>query len=173
MVVFHTLLILANTAIIVGGSYLAGADYNDPEGNDFQRRLKIAKISRTSGQSVFLACNFLLLFAILATIHGRKRDGVKKTHPTLILLTIAWFPLIIRGIFGVLQSGVWSLSYYNRDNYDESGFTPRFVAIEYVLGVTTEWLACLLLNLTYFTSLNDSSKGDVAVKEKKLQDTES
>lgn len=114
MVVFHSFLILANAAIIFGGSYLAGADFSDPGNGDLQRRLNIAKITRTSGQSVFLTCNFLLLFAILATIRGRKRAGVQKTHPTLILLTITWFPLIIRGIFGILQAAIWNLSYYNR-----------------------------------------------------------
>jgi hypothetical protein len=114
MIVFHSFLILANAAIVFGGSYLAGADFSHPETADFHRRLNIARITRTSGQSVFLACNFLLLFTILATILGRKRAGEVKTHPTLIILLIAWFPLIIRGIFGILQSAVWNLSYYNR-----------------------------------------------------------
>ncbi|PPQ97858.1 hypothetical protein CVT26_013027 [Gymnopilus dilepis] len=158
MVIMHTLLIFANMAIIIGGSYLAGADFNNPESHDFQQRLNVAKITRTTGQSIFLACNFLLLFTILATIRGRKKEGVKNTHPTLILLFIAWFPLIVRGIFGILQAAIWSLSYYNRQlvfnhasfvltdmqpasNYEADGFTPRFVAIEYVLGVVTEWLA--------------------------------
>ncbi|CAK5266213.1 unnamed protein product [Mycena citricolor] len=43
-------------------------------------------------------------------------------------------------------------------NYDAGGFTPRFTAIEYVLGVFTEWLACVLLNVTYYTSKNDPLK---------------
>ncbi|KAF8903423.1 hypothetical protein CPB84DRAFT_1746138 [Gymnopilus junonius] len=169
MVIMHTLLILANMAIIIGGSYLAGADLSDPLSHSFQQRVNVAKITRTAGQSVFLACNFLLLFTILATIRGQKKAGKRKIHPTLILLFIAWFPLIIRGIFGILQAAVWSLSYYNPDNYDADGFTPRFVAIEYVLGVVTEWLACLLLNLTYFTSLNDPSKGEITSEEQKIQ----
>ncbi|KDR73327.1 hypothetical protein GALMADRAFT_729940 [Galerina marginata CBS 339.88] len=173
MVVFHTVLIIANAAIIFGGSYLSGADFAHPENGDLQRRLNVAKITRTSGQSVFLACNFLLLFAILATVRGRKRDGERKTHPTLILLIIAWFPLMIRGIFGILQSAIWSLSYYNPDNYDETGFDARFVAIEYMLGVLTEWLSCLLLIMTYYTSLDDPSKGDIVRKEQKVQDSES
>jgi hypothetical protein len=148
-------------------------------------------------------------------------------HPTLWLLFIAWFPLIVRGIFGILQAAVFSvrlrhsftvypkadflfrnqLSYYNRrffpaslyltlkllfpaDNYSATGFTPRFTAIEYFLGVLTEWIACVLrpfaflllpsftytcvsdypstrscvlLNLTYLTSRHDPKKRDVAI----------
>ncbi|KAF8995903.1 hypothetical protein BDQ17DRAFT_1330252 [Cyathus striatus] len=128
----------SNTAIVVGGSYLAGADYNNPNSSDTRMRLNVAKISRTAGQSVFLFCNVGLLVAILITIGGeRKRRRV--VHPTLLILLIAWFPLIVR-VFRVLQSAVWSLSYYN--------------------GVLTEWLACLLLNTTYFTSKGDPSKHD-------------
>lgn len=113
MVIFHTVLILANSAIVFGGSYLSGADFSNPDSAAFKQRLKVSKSTRITGQSVFLACNFLLLFAILATIRQRKRAGVQNTHPTLILLTIAWFPLMVRGIFGILQSAIWSLSYYN------------------------------------------------------------
>jgi len=77
--------------------------------------MEVAKALRTSGQSIFLAVNFLLVIAILATIRGERKRGAKRTHPTLILLLVLWFPLIIRGIFGVLQSAVWDLSYNNRE----------------------------------------------------------
>ncbi|KAJ7257807.1 hypothetical protein C8J57DRAFT_1185760 [Mycena rebaudengoi] len=170
MVAFHSALILANTAIVVGGSYLAGADYSDPNSPDTKNRLEVSKITRTTGQSVFLAMNTFLLFIIVVTVRNNRRDGDSRgkkgsVHPTLILLLLAWFPLIIRGVFGVLQSAVFDLSYYNPDNYRASGFTPRFTIIEYFLGVLTEWLACVLLNLTYLTSRNDPSKKDVKVLE--------
>ena len=67
-------------------------------------------------------------------------------------------------------------------NYDQDGFTPRFTAIEYSLGVLTEWIAyvlrhtfsyCLiasssavLLNVTYFTSRNDPPKGEFVALRK-------
>ncbi|KAJ7433735.1 hypothetical protein FB451DRAFT_1572369 [Mycena latifolia] len=180
MVAFHCVLILANVAIVVGGSYLAGADYTDPNSADTRNRLLISKIARTTGQGVFLTCNALLLVIILVTIRNNRRDGDARkkkgtVHPTLVLLLIAWFPLIVRGIFGILQSAVWSLSYYNPDNYRASGFTPRFTAIEYVLGVLTEWLACVLLNLTYLTSKNDPKKtpiGQPAGKSEAPDDVE-
>ncbi|KAF7297392.1 hypothetical protein MIND_00972800 [Mycena indigotica] len=173
MVGFHSALILANTAIVVGGSYLAGADYSQPDSPDTQRRLRVSKIARTAGQAVFLAGNAALLVIILVTMRNNRRDGDSRkrkgtVHPTLILLFIAWFPLIVRGIFGILQACVWSLSYYNPENYGPNGFTPRFTAIEYFLGVLTEFLACVLLNLTYFTSKNDPKKRDIfAAQENK------
>ncbi|KAJ7060191.1 hypothetical protein C8F01DRAFT_1141744 [Mycena amicta] len=177
MVGFHSALILANVAIVVGGSYLAGADYSNPDLPDTKNRLRVSKIARTSGQAVFLAGNAALLAIILVTMRNNRRDGDSRkrkgtVHPTLILLLIAWFPLIVRGIFGILQASVWSLSYYNPENYTADGFTPRFTAIEYMLGVFTEWLACVLLNLTYFTSVNDPKKRDIfAELERKEKET--
>jgi hypothetical protein len=107
MVAFHSALILANTAVVVGGSYLAGADYSDPNSLDTKNRLDVSKISRTTGQSVFLAMNTLLLLIIVVTIRNNRRDGDSRgkkgsVHPTLLLL-LAWYPLIARGVFGVLQ----------------------------------------------------------------------
>ncbi|KAK7048804.1 hypothetical protein R3P38DRAFT_3175050 [Favolaschia claudopus] len=175
MVFFHSALILANTAIVVGGSYLAGADYSQPDDPDTKRRLLISKITRTAGQGVFLAGNALLMIIILVTMRNNRRDGDSRrkkgtVHPTLWLLFIAWFPLIVRGIFGILQASVWSLSYYNPENYRAEGFTPRFTVIEYLLGVLTEWLACLILNMTYVTSRNDPKKKPVAGSDEKLNE---
>ncbi|KAF7307917.1 hypothetical protein MKEN_01152500 [Mycena kentingensis (nom. inval.)] len=169
MVIMHSLLILANAAIVTGGSYLAGADFTstDPAAQaDTTRRLNISKAARTAGQAVFLACNATLLIIILVTMRRNRRDGDSRNrkgtvHPTLVLLLVAWFPLIVRGIFGVLQAAVWDLSYYNPENYRSEGFTPRFTVIEYLLGVLTEFVACVLLNCTYFTSLNDPKKKDI------------
>nr|GAT48811.1 predicted protein [Mycena chlorophos] len=178
MVFFHSALILANVAIIVGGSYLAGADYSEPNSPDTLNRIRVSKITRTAGQAVFLVGNALLLIFILVSMRNNRRDGDSRNrkgtvHPTLILLLIAWFPLIVRGIFGLLQAFDWSMSYYNPENYDAGGFTPRFTAIEYMLGVFTEWTACVLLNCTYFTSKNDPKKRDVlAEKEGKSSSNE-
>jgi hypothetical protein len=109
MVVVHSLLVLANVAIVYGGGQLAGADYANLNSPDTIKRLNIGKITRTVGQSVFLGCNFGLFFVIVATIIGERRAG-RRIHPTLWLLLAAWFPLITRGIFGVLQSAVFSVS---------------------------------------------------------------
>ncbi|KAJ6554247.1 hypothetical protein B0H19DRAFT_1262633 [Mycena capillaripes] len=166
MVAIHSILVLANVAIIIGGAYLAGADYNDLTSRDTQARLQVSKITRTTGQGVFLACNALLLFAILQTIrtnlrHGDRSQGKHtgpRIHPTLVFVLLAWFPLMVRGTFGILQSAIFQLSYFNPDNYTESGFKPSFTAIEYGFGVLPEFLTCVLLNLTYFTSRNDAPR---------------
>ncbi|KAJ7493758.1 hypothetical protein FB451DRAFT_1164630 [Mycena latifolia] len=162
MAAFHVVLILANTAIIIGGSYLANADLSQLDSPDTQRRIKISRDSRTAGQSVFLACNVILLGILLVTARSDRRARKDGVHPTLVILLIAWIPLIVRGIFGVLQSADFELSYYDPENYGPTGFTPHFTVIEYLLGVVTEWLACVLLNSTYFTSKNDPPKPDVA-----------
>ncbi|KAJ7091955.1 hypothetical protein B0H15DRAFT_799702 [Mycena belliarum] len=168
MVFLHCVLILANTAIIVGGSYLAGNN-SSRSAAETNQRLRVSKITRTAGQGVFLACNALLLGIILATMRNNRREGDARrkpgtVHPTLVLLLLAWFPLIVRGTFAILQASVYSLSYYNPENYTATGFTPEFTVIEYVLGVLTEWLACVLLNLTYLTSRNDPKKVDIREK---------
>ncbi|KAH8817733.1 hypothetical protein DL96DRAFT_1623186 [Flagelloscypha sp. PMI_526] len=142
MVWVHSVLVIANTAIISGASYLA------------------------AGQSIFLACNFVLLFSIVQTIRKDKRElmtkGEGKIHPTLILLLVTWFPLIVRGIFGVLQSVVWEhLTLFRlAENYESTGMSEKFTAIEYCLGVLPEWLAAALLLCSYGTSKDDPTKGD-------------
>ncbi|KAJ7168003.1 hypothetical protein C8R46DRAFT_259365 [Mycena filopes] len=162
MAAFHTLLVLANTAIIVGGSFLANADFSQFDSPDTQHKLRVSRIARTTGQSVFLTCNALLLVILLITARNDRRSGGRKgvlrVHPTLVLLIVTWVPLIIRGVFGVLQSADFVLSYYDPNNYGEFGFTPHFTVVEYLMGVTTEWVACVLLCSTYFTSKHDAPK---------------
>ncbi|KAJ7153075.1 hypothetical protein C8R43DRAFT_453046 [Mycena crocata] len=169
MVAIHSILVLANVAIIIGGSYLAGADYTDINSPETQKRLQVSKITRTAGQGVFLACNAILLVAILLTMRTNLRHGDRsqrkrtapRIHPTLILILLAWFPLMVRGTFGILQSAIFNLSYFNPDNYTESGFKPSFTVIEYGLGVFPEFLTCVVLNLTYVTSRNDAPRGQL------------
>ncbi|KAJ7321701.1 hypothetical protein DFH08DRAFT_1033720 [Mycena albidolilacea] len=163
MAAFHVLLILANTAIIVGGSFLAGADLVQFDSADTQRRLRISRSARTAGQSVFLGCNAALLIIILVTMRNDHRSPVRKSgvHPALMLLLLAWMPLIVRGSFGVIQSADFELSYYNFHNYGPNGFTAHYTLVEYLMGVMTEWLACVLLCCTYFTSKSDPPKSEI------------
>ncbi|KAJ7690102.1 hypothetical protein B0H17DRAFT_595520 [Mycena rosella] len=116
MVMFHCILILANAAIVVGGSYIAGVDYGDFDSVDTRKRLQVSKISRTAGQMVFLAGNAMLLLLIIVTIRNNRRDEDARNkkgtvHLTLMLILIAWFPLIVRGVFRILQASIFSLSY--------------------------------------------------------------
>jgi len=169
MAAFHVVLMLANVAIIAGGSFLANADLSDFNSPDTQNRLRISRITRTAGQSVFLACNALLFVIIFATARNdhRARGAKGGLHPTLAVLLLTWIPLIVRGAFGVIQSADFKLSYYNPANYGDSGFTSHYTLVEYLMGVTTEWLACVLLCTTYFTSKNDPPKAKRNVAREK------
>ncbi|KAK7018275.1 hypothetical protein R3P38DRAFT_3200638 [Favolaschia claudopus] len=147
MAAIHSLLLYANLLIVLGGAFLSKADFRHLDAAD--------TIMRTTGQGVFLACNAVLLgFVVLTALRDRRKRGV--VHPTLVVLFVVWFPLIVRGAFGVLQAADFKFSYYNPDNYDAHGFTRSYTLMEYLLGVTTEWLACFLLCCTYHTSKVDS-----------------
>jgi hypothetical protein len=113
MAAFHIVLILANSAIIVGGSFLANADFSQFDSADTQHKLLVSRTVRTAGQSVFLACNVALLGIILITMRNDRRSGARKggVHPTLVLLLIAWIPLIVRGTYGVLQSADFAVRF--------------------------------------------------------------
>jgi hypothetical protein len=103
MVIVHAVLIVANVVVVYGGAQLAGADYSNPDSPHTKKILQIGEITRGLGQGLFLACNLGLLFAILVTIQGEKKAG-RKLHTTLVLLLIAWVPLVLRGIFGLMQA---------------------------------------------------------------------
>jgi hypothetical protein len=111
---FHVLLALANTAIIVSGSFLANADLAQFDSTATQRRLRISRSARTAGQSVFLGCNAVLLIIILVTMRNDHRSHMRKSgvHPTLVVLT--WMPLIVRGSFGVIQSADFEVCFCPR-----------------------------------------------------------
>jgi hypothetical protein len=109
MLFVHILLALANTSVVFGGGQLAGADYTHPDSPDTITRLRNGKIAGTIGQSVFLVITCGLFLVIAGTIVGEKKAG-RRVHPTLWLLFAAWFPLVTRGIFGVLQYGDFGVS---------------------------------------------------------------
>jgi hypothetical protein len=118
MVAIHSILVLANVAIIIDGAYLAGVtDYTDVSAVDTQRWLQVSKITRTAGQGVFLACNAVLLSVILLTMRTNLRHGNRsqrkhtgpRIHPTLIVILLAWFPLMVCGVFGILQSAIFEV----------------------------------------------------------------
>ncbi|KAJ7174873.1 hypothetical protein C8R46DRAFT_1081947 [Mycena filopes] len=167
MLGFDTILLIANVVIVLGGSYLSRGvnGHGTASPQEMQNAMQVSRIMRTAGQAVFVACNVALLGFIVATVRNDRRSGTRKgalgVHPTLILLLVVWIPLIIRGVFGVLQSADFELSYYNPANYSPSGFSAHFTLVEYLLGVTTEWSAAVLLSCTYYTSRNDPPKPPV------------
>ncbi|WWD19424.1 hypothetical protein CI109_103884 [Kwoniella shandongensis] len=176
MTIIHWTLIWANTIIIVGGTRATGTDVNSV---NFWKRLHDSEIMRAVGQAVFLAINVLLaVFLYLSARQDRNPQGTlprgwshflrverdhgatdaanrqhtpQKISPDLLVLMVAWPPLVIRGIFGLLQALVPKINYSNPQAYASlSGFTRLFTAMENVFAVLPEWLACCLLCTTMF-----------------------
>lgn len=138
---------------------------------------------RAIGQAIFLIINlFLAVFLYLSVRQDRSASGTlplgwtkffrvasdhgeadaanrlpsTKINPTLLVLIIAWPPLIIRGIFGLLQALVNPVNYAHPDAYSSfSGFTKLFIVMENVFSVLPEWTACCLLCSTMFTQEGD------------------
>ncbi|KAK6909871.1 hypothetical protein L486_00476 [Kwoniella mangroviensis CBS 10435] len=181
MTIIHWTLIGANTIIIVGGTRATGADYTDP---DFWDRIHDGEILRATGQAIFLAINILLaVFLFLSVKQDRNPNGtlppgwnhffrVDSTHgaidaadrplirsisPDLLVLIIAWPPLIVRGIFGLLQAVFAPINYANPEAYTYTtvlAFTKVFIVMENLFSVLPEWTACCLLCTTMFFKPN-------------------
>lgn len=156
-------LIPANAIIIAGGSIMAGLNDRSREldAADYNNRLNVSKGLRTAGQAVFLALT--LVFVALYVNAARKGRGIKHAaERTMSRTALAIFGcvggmLLVRGIFGVLQAAVTSLSYTSPENYSEHGMTPRFTAIEYCLAVVPEFVAAFLLNMSYWSTQREPS----------------
>ncbi|BEI87624.1 uncharacterized protein CcaverHIS019_0103420 [Cutaneotrichosporon cavernicola] len=149
-------LIPANALIITGGSLMVAA--MNPEANHLTAkqaadRLNLAKGFRTAGQAVFLTLTCVWVLFVLNALRKTvaARLSRRKHIACAVFGTIGVF-LIIRGVFGVLQSVIWKLSYYNPSNYDAQGFTTEFVALENVLAVMPEFVAAALLNASYWAT---------------------
>lgn len=82
----------------------------------------------------------------------RRLDGYgTRMHPMLRILWFSWPPLIVRGVFGLLQGLIPKINYANIAAYNANGFTRTFVIAENVVAVLPEWTAYCLLCLTMFT----------------------
>ncbi|WWC62288.1 uncharacterized protein I303_104884 [Kwoniella dejecticola CBS 10117] len=175
MTIIHWTLIGANTIIIVGGTRATGVDYTEP---DFWKRIHDGQVLRAVGQAIFLAINILLaIFLYLSVRQDRNPNGtlpsgwnhffrvegvhgaidaadrpkIRSVSPDLLVLILAWPPLIIRGIFGLLQALVNPINYASPAAYGSiTGFTKLFIALENVFSVLPEWTACCLLCMTMF-----------------------
>ncbi|WVQ95282.1 hypothetical protein IAU59_002377 [Kwoniella sp. CBS 9459] len=109
-------------------------------------------------------------FFRVAPDHGRvdapnrphiSRGFLGRISPDLMVLIVAWPPLIIRGIFGLLQAVVDKINYASPAAYASiNGFSNLFIAMENVFSVLPEWTACCLLCMTMFfkPSLTESSE---------------
>lgn len=100
----HSLLIPANAIIITGGSYLASDAGTDP--TDFNEK---AKVLRSIGSGIFLGVTLFYNGCVVKTYLDSRRQRT-DTHMTLPILALVGLLLIVRGLFGLLQSAVWSVS---------------------------------------------------------------
>ena len=150
--------------IYVGGSLLA-------EGSNFVKdfnsnTLLTVKILRTLAQSVFLSINIFLLYCIVDTIRqARLENPNKRTHPTLLILLAIWPCLFVRGLYGVMSGVLPAFNYFDPNNYGDKGLKDSFLASEYVMGTTMEWVSCTMLMATYITSRNDPKKADLEAEK--------
>ncbi|WOO86345.1 uncharacterized protein LOC62_07G009826 [Vanrija pseudolonga] len=140
--------LIPGNALIVGGGVMMAAkmDVKSPEHAGLTvdevlkrnaRHLATAKVLRTAGYGVFLVLIVVYCGFIVKTW---TRPG--RSNSTLVIVTIVAMLLFIRGVFGVLQSSMNNLSYYNPSSYRADGMAPRFTAMEYCLAVVPEF-ACL------------------------------
>ncbi|KAL1404837.1 hypothetical protein Q8F55_008447 [Vanrija albida] len=175
MAIVDSWLIPANAIIIAGGSIMAGgmdpksSRYDGMSPEEIQKKMDdtlfISKALRTTGQAVFLALTVVFGVFILHTLRrGQRHGGI--TWTILIFVFVALM-MLVRGLFGVLQAGIYSLSYYNPENYNSHGMTGRFTALEYCLAVLPEFTAALALNISWRTTITEAP-----LKEHGVKDTE-
>ncbi|CAN6648275.1 hypothetical protein TRVA0_023S00364 [Trichomonascus vanleenenianus] len=140
--IFHWLLIPSNALVIAGGSMLAGVNFNAP---DAASKVHTAKVLRGVGQAMFVLLN---LVSGLLAIYLIKYKKI-RTYMMYALLA-AWPFLFIRGIFGLLSVFISDINYFDLHNYTANGISPRFIACEYVLATSMEYIAACLILSTYY-----------------------
>lgn len=117
MAPIHSLLLPANILIIVGGVMIS----NDYDVKDQQNLTAAtdqghtAKLLRSIGSGIFLAVAIFFNFCVLKTVRS-KENSSRGTHPTLVILVIVGLFLIVRGVFGLLQSALYSVSTIDRSS---------------------------------------------------------
>ena len=141
--VFYMFLIPANAFIVGGGSLLTGA--NADELNKETGKVSTSKALRTTGQTIFLIQTVIVVLLLIYVYVKEKIRG-----RTMYLLFAASPFLLVRGIFGIMSIYVDKMNYYKLSNYTAEGLTSDFVAYEYCLATTMEFVAACLLISNYY-----------------------
>ncbi|CCE79291.1 Piso0_001345 [Millerozyma farinosa CBS 7064] len=161
--VFHEWLVVANVLVIVGGTMLTSIDAD--KYNEYQNKVNSSKGLRGAGQAIFLVMTVIVgAMALYAGI----RDRIRAT--TLYLVYAAFPFLLVRGIYGVLSCFVTKMNYYQLSNYGKAGLSTYFVATEYCLATTMEFVAAVILLSKYYLYdekvMNNTQVADEESKQK-------
>lgn len=140
---FHEYLVIANVLIIVGGTMLTSIDAD--KYNEYQNKVNRSKGLRGTGQAMFLIMTMIV--AALA-IYSGSRDRIRATTLYLVYASIPF--LLVRGIYGVLSCFITKMNYYQISNYEKAGLSTYFVATEYCLATTMEFVAAVILLSKYY-----------------------
>jgi len=141
--IFHLVLVPANALVIGGGTTLTGIDTDrwDQETD----KINTSKGLRTTGQTIFLIQTIIV---ILLLIYVYVKENIRG-HTIYLLFAASPF-LLVRGIFGILSIFIDKMNYYQLSNYDGAGLTSDFVAYEYCLATTMEFIAASLFISNYY-----------------------
>jgi hypothetical protein len=124
--------------VLAGFMYLTVKQDRNPDGTLPSRLTSFFRVSSTHGEPDAI-----------------KRGGAytRSVSPVLRILIAAWPPLIVRGVFGLLQALIPAINYTMPNVYrtDVFQFKSYFIACEMVFAVLMEWSACCLLCCTMLT----------------------
>lgn len=136
--IFYWYLIIANVLVVVGGSLMAGIDYDEYENES--GLVKTTEGLRCAGQTLFLLLTITATFFNVWVFYVEK----VRTHVTIAILCASPF-LLVRGVFGILAIFVDKMNYYKVSNYIDAGMSQELVIYEYVLSTTMEFVASVFL----------------------------
>lgn len=169
---FHWILIPANAIVITGGSMLSSI--SSDEWDQAQQKINTSKALRCTGQVIFL-CQTLFIIGLTTYVFFKENVRIYTTKALF-----ATFPfLLVRGIFGILSIFISRMNYFQLSNYDEHGLSAYFIACEYTMATTMEFIAaCILLSIFFhdlrygvkdsdrlYTSDVESESKELSVKE--------
>lgn len=148
--IFHMVLIPANALVISGGSMLTGINVQDMDKE--VDKVNTSKALRTTGQVLFF---IQTLIVILLLIYIYVKEKVRCC--TVYLLFAAAPFLFVRGLFGILSIYISKMNYYQLSNYELTGLTSLFVAYEYCLATTMEFMAASFMISNFYLEKRETS----------------
>lgn len=146
-------MIVANVLLAVGGSILCSLKADEYETK--KGTLNASKALRGAGQIIFL---IVTIIVVALTVCARFWEKIR--HSTITFILVAAPFLLIRAIYGTLSCFVNKMNYFQLSNYTEDGLSTYFVATEYCLATTMEFVSASLLISTFLISRYESRRGD-------------